>query len=391
MPPVSTSPGQRTNPTPAFIFGGAITLAYIASFPILFAQHLWILDAKGRPLVVDFIEVWVAGRLALSGHAATPYDPVAHHAAQVAAIGYGFPGFLGWHYPPLYLFVAAAIGALPYLAAFLVWCAVTAGMYAYVIKLITRRTDAVLIALASPASFGCVFVGQNGFLLAALIGAALLALEDMPILGGVLIGLIACKPQLGILFPIVLAASGRWRAFAAAAVSVVAGILISWAAFGAATFHAFLHFLPLTEHFVLGQGSAGWNKLQSIYGAARWLGAGDHTAWLAQGAMTLACIVTMIWLWRRDVPYALKAAGLVVAITLATPYLYMYDFPILTVAAAFLWRDGALDRIEWGGLILAALLFMVYVCVTMPIGPAILLLMGGLVLRRTGMLRRSTA
>jgi arabinofuranan 3-O-arabinosyltransferase len=51
-------------------------------------------------------------------------------------------------------------------------------------------------------------------------------------------------------------------------------------------------------------------------------------------------------LWRGRMPFALKAAALATATLLATPYVYIYDFPILAVALAFLWRQREFDRRE---------------------------------------------
>ena len=59
--------------------------------------------------------------------------------------------------------------------------------------------------------------GQNGFLTAALLGGALVVLDRRPLVAGILLGLLAYKPQYGVCSRIVLAVSGRWRSFAAAA------------------------------------------------------------------------------------------------------------------------------------------------------------------------------
>src|SRR5436309_8666903 len=88
---------------------GGFAFAWLACLAMMLQQHAWILDQAGRPIVIDFLEVWVAGRTALAGAAAATYNPDLHHAAQVAAAGHAFRGFLGWHYPPLYLFVAAGL------------------------------------------------------------------------------------------------------------------------------------------------------------------------------------------------------------------------------------------------------------------------------------------
>jgi hypothetical protein len=90
----------------------------------------------------------------------------------------------------------------------------------------------------------------------------------------------------------------------------------------------------------------------------------------------------MIWLWRRDVAFELKAAGLVAASMLSTPYLHVYDFPVLLVALAFLYRHRPFDRIEWFGAILANVLMLEFVVQIAPIGPGIVMLVGALMLRR---------
>src|ERR1700748_2269694 len=100
---------------------GVSVLVYVATLYMLFRKGGFLLDVKGHPLFVDFIEVWVAGRFALQGHPAAPYDWYIHHAAQVAVIGHPVKGYLGWHYPPLFLFVAAALALLPYIPSFLTW------------------------------------------------------------------------------------------------------------------------------------------------------------------------------------------------------------------------------------------------------------------------------
>jgi len=91
----------------------------------------------------------------------------------------------------------------------------------------------LLLALAFPAVFVNLGHGHNGFLTAALIGAALVQLDRRPILAGLLFGCLAYKPQFGLLIPLVLAVSGRWRAFIAAAVTVAVLTLAVTLVFGA--------------------------------------------------------------------------------------------------------------------------------------------------------------
>ena len=48
---------------------------------------------------------------------------------------------------------------------------------------------------------------------AALIAFALVQLDRRPVLAGILFGLLAYKPQFGLMIPLVLIATQRWRAF----------------------------------------------------------------------------------------------------------------------------------------------------------------------------------
>ena len=66
----------------------------------------------------------------------------------------------------------------------------------------------------------------------ALLGGALLLIERRPWLAGVLIGLLAYKPQFGVLIPVALVAGARWPTIAAAGATVVALVAISFAALG---------------------------------------------------------------------------------------------------------------------------------------------------------------
>ncbi len=59
-----------------------------------------------------------------------------------------------------------------------------------------------MIASAFPAVFINIGHGQNGFLTAALLGGALHWLDRKPWLAGILIGMLAYKPQFGVLIPI---------------------------------------------------------------------------------------------------------------------------------------------------------------------------------------------
>jgi alpha-1,2-mannosyltransferase len=338
--------------------GAALLIAFMTALGYLVATADGLNDALGRPLGTDFSNVYAAGTLVRDGEPQAPFDPARQYAREQAIFGPATP-FYGWHYPPFFLLVAAALAAMPYPLALSVWQGTTLGLYLLALRMILmgapdgEHRDAVshgagaapdplwlLLALAFPAVFINLGHGHNGFLTAALIGAALAGLDRRPVLAGLLLGLLAYKPQFGLLFPVVLVASGRWRVFAAAAVTVVALAVITTAALGVSVWEAFLASTHFTRIVVLENGETGWQKIHSVFSMVRMWGGPVPLAYAVQGSVTLVLGAAMAWLWRAPVDFALKAAGLIIAAILATPYSLDYDMTVLAPAIAFLAAHG---------------------------------------------------
>ena len=280
------------------------------------AAVIWIaladglVDRNDKPIGTDFSNVWAAGKLVLDGQPDAPFDPVRQYAAEKEA----FPGhpvpFFGWHYPPLFLIVAAALALVPYGWALLIWTSVTLAAYLATMRAIVPRPETVLLALAFPATFVNLGHGQNGFLTASLLGGALLLLDRRPILAGVLIGLLAYKPQFGVMIPLVLLATLRWRVIAAAAATVLVACAMTLVLFGTKVWVAFAEFTGFTRVVVLEAGDTGWEKIQSIFSAVRMWGGSIDAAYAAQAALALAVAASLVWLWRSRAADDLKAAAL---------------------------------------------------------------------------------
>jgi hypothetical protein len=145
------------------------------------------------------------------------------------------------------------------------------------------------------------------------------------------------------LIPIALVAGRRWSTIGAAAASVAALVAISFVTLGAGVWHAFADSMTFTQTVVLEQGGTGWEKIQSIFSAARMWGAGVHLAYAVQTTLTLLLAASLAWLWQSDAAFELKASALATASLLATPYVLDYDLVVLAVALAFFVHYG-LDR-----------------------------------------------
>ena len=384
---VASSGARASWPLPRAFELGCVALLigqamYLAASLVL---GQWLTDPSGQPIATDFVNVWAAGRQAFAGAPAAVYDVALHKAAEVTAIGYDFEGEYPWLYPPTFLFVAVSLALLPYGTAAAVWLALTFSAYLAVARGIIRHRTGILLACAYPGLLANAVVGQNGFLSAALLGGALLLLPGRPLIAGSLIGLLAFKPHLGILLPIVLIAGGGWRAIASATATLGLVALTSWAAFGPDAWIAFFQSLPTASLSTLEQGRAEWGKLQSAYGIVRMMGGTSASAWMVQGVLAGAAAIALAALWRSETSYNLKAAALAVGTVMVVPYIFLYDVVILAVAIAFLLRECAQAGPTPGEirmLALAGILIVIFPLLKAPVGFVAALLVAFLIVRR---------
>lgn len=311
----------------------------VASVAVLFATAHGTLDWKGRPIGTDFSEVYAAGRMAWSGAAAGVWDWPTHFAVQRALHHRANVDVYGWHYPPPFLFAAMAIASLPYIPGLILWQAATLGPYTVMMRGIVGRSDTWLFVLAAPVTLICVTHGHNGFLTGLLLGGGLMLLDKRPIAAGLLFGCLVYKPQFAVVIPLLLLATFNWKAILGAAISSLGLIALTLATFGRQVWDAFFASLPLTRRIVIEQGNTGWHKIMSAFSMIRSWGGSIAFAYAVQTAVTLIAIAVTLWLARTARP-ALRNAAVSAAVLLSTPYVLDYDFVILGLGIAWLWRDG---------------------------------------------------
>jgi arabinofuranan 3-O-arabinosyltransferase len=386
VPPLSATRTIR-------LIGLTLALGYLIVLGGAYLKGDFLVDAQNRPIANDFVNVIAAGRLTLADDPPAAYDWPRHKQAEVAAVGHDFENYYGWHYPPTFLFVAAALATLPYLTAALVWLAATLGAYAAAMAGILGWRTGPLVALGFPAALWNVTAGQNGFLTAALIGGTLGLLERQPALAGVCLGLLTYKPQFGLLFPLVLIADRRWLTIVVATAVAIVLAVLSWLAFGSSSWEAFVHWMPITSHVVLTEGQADWNRLQSLFGLVRALGGSVQLAWIVQATGSIMVAAAIVYVWRSRAAFDLKAAALAAGTLVVTPYLYMYDLVVLAVAVAFLLRF-ALERgftiSDVVGLGVAGALILSYPYVKTQVGLAAVLIVLALIAQRAFLQARVT-
>jgi hypothetical protein len=312
-------------------------------------------DILGIPLGFDFLAFHGAARLAIAGDLAHAFDPAVFAATlnqEIAGAGNGYY----WLYPPTFALMIAPLGLLPYGAAFWLWTALGLAAYAGATWLFARDRLAVLAALAFPAVWVVGYHGQNAFFVAALFIAAVYGLlKGRDQLAGVAIGLLAIKPHLAILFPLALAASGRWRAFLVAAATAVSFGAVSSYAFGPDYVRGFFdEGMPLAK--TLLSEERHWATIASAFVAAKLAGAFDATAWALQITVAIGAAALVALRFTRTGVTNETLALLVAASLLVSPYVMDYDLVVLATAGLLLFSPNAGCVVSRGYEPLAALL-----------------------------------
>ncbi len=302
-----------------------------------------LVDRNGKPIGTDFSSFYAAGSLALAGHAGDAYKMAEHHAREQATFGADTP-YYSWNYPPIFFLMVAPLASLPYWLALAVFQGTSLAFYLGIIAAILRTARQQEGAIASSwlpiaAAYPAVFInlghGQNGFLTAGILGAALAMLPRRPLLAGLLMGLLAYKPQFATVIPVALLAGYQWRALAVTAFSAIALAAASYLIFGEDCWAAFIASTDLSRKLLLEQGGVGFEKVQSAFAAARLLGGGIGLSYVVQGAVSALAVCGTAWAWRSSESQSIKSAILLAAAALASPYLLDYDLVLLGPAIAF--------------------------------------------------------
>jgi hypothetical protein len=332
----------------AFGYATILAIAEMVLFAFCVAgSHGLIVPMDHQPST-DFISFHAAGTLADAGTPWLVYDRAAHHAAEEAIHG-GGTAYNYFYYPPVFLLLCAPLAWLAYLPAFILF-QVAGGIALWFAARAIRGDVPLVVFLAFPGLWWAIGTGQNALLTAALFAAGTALVDRRPWLAGLCFGALCYKPHFGLLVPIALIAGGHWRAFLGAAGAALILIGASVAAFGLATWQAFLAAAAASGTVYAGH-AIFMSGLTSPYGALMAVGSGPETAFKVQAVAVVLAAGAVALAWRRNVPLPLRAAMLLTATTVAVPVLMFYDLMLVFVALVWLSR---VPRMGWRTLAMAA-------------------------------------
>jgi alpha-1,2-mannosyltransferase len=295
------------------------------------------LDSFQAAVGRDFVNTWIGGRSAFSGGPAPWFDFQTYNTMLREITGRPDFADLFWSYPPHLLLFIWPLGLLPYLPAYVLWCMI--GLALYLLAAWSGGVDRkyMLFLAAAPGVAVNVFFGQNGFLTAALLIGGLANLDRRPIVSGILFGVLTIKPQFGLLVPVLLLLTGRWRVIAAAVLTVAALVAATSIWFGADVWLDYVREVSPQQNWLLIHGGGLLVPMvSSAFVSARNIGLPLAADWVVQAGCSASALAVVVWaFWRRRDP-VLSLALFVTATFLFSPWMLNYDMVVFGWVIALL-------------------------------------------------------
>lgn len=304
------------------------------------------LDSTRLVVGRDFLNFWMYGRAAVSANPGHFYNQQVYVRALFELLRINYAG-QNWSYPPSIMLFAAPFGQLGYFPALLCWTSLSLLIFVLVARCHLSDRRLVVALTLSPAAAFCLRSGQSSFLTAAALITIVAWLDRRPLLAGILIGCLTLKPQLGILFPFMLAASSRWRVFFSAAATAIGLASLTAILFGPQVWVEFvLKGLPVQNQVLADPNLVATPFYPTIFMNVRGAGASYAIAMAVQLCFSAFAVAAVTWAFRyckNADPQMLLALFLACSIT-ASPYLLAYDVLGLTFAALILLNSDKLDQ-----------------------------------------------
>lgn len=361
------------------LFGGLQVLVAVVALGYLgFAIHRYV--ASGAVVGSDFPFFWVAAHIDSGQDLQLAYNGKLF--TLEAALQRWGPISEGkyWAYPPHFLLALRPLSGLSYGAAFAVWTAVSVVLFALAVwTTFGQSWQTLSFTVLAPAALFCLWLGQTGLIMSALLIGGIGWLWRRPILAGILLGLLTFKPPLGLLVPFALLAGGHWRAIIGASLTAGVLILASLAIYGLDGWTTYLTNLPgrqtsLQEEF----GGLIVNLSPTVLMAARLVGLDAAVQYGLQALTVIGVLACVVWAFRGGRDRGLCCALLFIGTMLASPFSLSYDMNMVTLAVWLVLQDMRRTGAKAGERSIAAvtwlLPFVIYVLneVHIPIGPPVL-------------------
>lgn len=251
-------------------WGSLCAFATIGVLALKLALHsgAGLTDAAGERFGRDFFQFWSSAVLAAAGRPEAAYIVGPHQTVDQPLA-----------YPPIVMLLCWPLAGLSYAHAVVLWGGLGLALFTWSLSRLVGWEMAAFAAVGTPAAFINIFLAQNGYYTAVLLVWGLMLVERFPVRSGVLLGLLCCKPQLGILLVPALIAGRHWRVLIVATATALALASASAILFSPDIWVGFFDRLLLQRHW-MELHVAAWSWMPTVFAMMRLFGANSPAAYL---------------------------------------------------------------------------------------------------------------
>lgn len=301
-------------------------------------------DRSGTVKGADFLHFYVLGSIARSHQRSLLFDFVKQSELARRLV----PQAAGELYLPVYgpqfSMLFAPFAGLPYgwaAAAWMFTSALVYGACCYAIWRTCRNlrhegTTVLILALAFPGFFSLIGGGQNSALALGAFTAAFFCLRaDRPLLAGMAIGLLAYKPQLGLMAALVFLFTLEWRILLGALITGVGQFAMAAWYYGVSVIGDYVRDLAWVSRYAIFLEPRQF-RMHSLRTFWELLVPWPRIALLLYAASAVWVAVVTLQYWKSRAPLPLRFAALLLGTVLLAPHLTDYDLVLLAPAFLFI-------------------------------------------------------
>ncbi len=336
-------------------------------------------EDRETPYGADYLQDWIGGSIVLSSDRQRLYDLefVKELQHDPAKIGFTWPAekYFPMVYPPFHYVLVSPLSLLPYRWAVILWSVLSILAFCATAWLLVRYQQTV--AARFPLCFGamiffvpwikCLSMGQKSTLLLLLFtGTFLLLQRGRNFQAGLVFGLVAIKPQLGLVIGAVMLIKRQWS-FACGAVSTI-GLLsgISWL-IQPTWWPDYVGIVSKMGHY-LDTGGYQLSDSHSFWGGLKLLLPQLDSHWVNVLTLiiSLALLSLVLWTLRgkwepNNHIFAQQFSMLVFTTVLLSPHTYTYDLTILLLPIVLILAHSDFRPKTWRARGLLGLTVLLYV------------------------------
>lgn len=314
-------------------------------------------DRAGNIKFQDFLSFYISGKLIVQGRASDLYNESLRNTEMLAIVqpvsGQPLPSSTVQSarnvripnlYGPQIALLFAPLSRLPFLAAAVLWVALSSWIYFLCVFTIWRSCPVLrpyagttaISAIAFPPLFHFFLRGQLSALVLLGFALAFVALRDeRRILAGVALGFLVVKPQFLVAIPVILLVTHSWKILGGVVASSAAQLMFTRLYFGSSAMHNYLNMLGhVSDWLSTAELSLAPIQMHSLRSFWRLLIPWTPGVWVFYLLSSLVVIAIAARIWKSSSPLALRFSALILAAVLVNPHLFVYD--LMVMAPVFL-------------------------------------------------------